>query len=138
MAGSFNFSQDTFTSSDFLNLTQLSTGDASGTVNNDAHFSAIAASQFIDFTNDRDVLAIALHAGQEYTFDIDDGDGDGDPVDVEVTIVDSGGLTVGKNDDGGVLDPGSFSKLDSLVKFTPVESGVYFVTVTHFDDDYVS
>ena len=70
MAGSFSFSSDRFGTFDVLSQTTLSTGDATGTVNNPAHFSAIADGQ-IDFPDDRDIFALAITEGQTFTFDID-------------------------------------------------------------------
>lgn len=136
MAGSFSFSSDRFGTFDVLSQTRLSTGDATGTVNNPAHFSAIAAGQDIDFADDRDIFAMAMTAGQSFTFDIDFGAAFGNSIDLEIDIVDSLGNLVASNDDGGVLDPGSSSTLDPLLTFTPTQTGVYFIVVKHFPDDY--
>jgi Ca2+-binding RTX toxin-like protein len=140
MAGSFSFSQDNFTSSELLRLTIFSTGAAPGT-NNPALPSATATG-FYDGTNDEDIFAMAMNAGTTYTFDIDDGAGDGagvnGAVDLQVTIIDAFGNQVATNDDGGVTDNGSLSGLDSLLTFNPSTSGVYFVAITQFANDYAN
>jgi len=136
MAGSFSFSSDRFGSFDVLSQTRLKTGDPTGTVNNPAHFSAIAAGQAIDFADDRDIFAMAMTAGQSFTFDIDFGANSGNSIDLEIDIVDSLGNLVASNDNGGVLDPGSSSTLDPLLTFTAPDTGVYFIVVKHFPDDY--
>lgn len=136
MAGSFSFSSNRFDTSDVLSQTRLSKGDSTGTINNPAHFSAIAAGQAIDVPDDRDIFAMAMTAGQTFTFDIDFGANFGNSIDLEIDIVDSSGNLVARNDDGGVFDPGSNSTLDPLLTFTAATTGVYFIAVKHHPDDY--
>jgi Ca2+-binding RTX toxin-like protein len=137
MAGSFSFSSDYFGTFDILSQTKLSTGGPGGQINNPAHFSAIAAGQAIDFSDDRDIFAMAMTDGQSFTFDIDFAANFGNHVDVEIDIVDSSGNLVATNDDGGVLDPGSSSPLDPLFTFTASQTGLYFVVVKHAPNDYL-
>ncbi len=111
MSGQFSFGQNLLQSTDFAPWTVFSTGDPQSIgINNPAHFSALGldGTDFGNFSNisplnDRDIVAIALHAGQTVTFDIDFGVSqlidDARNVDLEVWLVDSNGRIVGNNDD---------------------------------------
>ncbi len=136
MAGTFGFSQETLTAVDFVPWTVFSTGDASGTVNNPAEFAAIASGA-IDAQGDRDVVAIALHAGQTVSFDIDFGYAAAEgAVDTRIALVDNLGRTVAESDDSSPTDNGSESEYDPRFTFTATTTGLYYLAVSQFSDNY--
>jgi Ca2+-binding RTX toxin-like protein len=138
MSGSFSFDSDFFSGAALLDWRQMSTGDLTGLVNNAADFSMVSNLQQISPALDRDLIGIALMAGQTVTLDIDQGGGDASPVDTEISIVDATGNLVALGDDSVGTDPGSSSTFDPLLTFTAAASGIYYIAVAHYQTEYIN
>lgn len=138
MARSFDFSSSLLEAGTFLSLADLSKGSGWG-IDNANRFSAVAASQSIEAAFDVDVFAIALREGQSYRFDGDRARGDSQFIDVQLDVIDFRGNLVRTDDDGARDDRGANDDFlfDPNLNFTPDKSGIYFVAVRHFANDYV-
>ena len=154
MSGQFFFGFNQLpgrTNDDFASWTVFSTGDNTpqADINDPAHFSAVGSdgsassplATDIAFPDDRDIVTIALHAGQQVTFDIDYGVGASSSIDLAVFLVDANGRVVARNDDPPAGDPGSTEvsgiDRDPLLTFTAQTTGVYYLTVSQYTDSYI-
>lgn len=83
-----------------------------------------SVSDTLEVSGDQDWFEIALVAGQRYSFALD-GTGGSALSDPLVRLLDAGGAQIVTNDDGG---PG----LNSLLTFTAVTSGTYYISAQAF------
>jgi Ca2+-binding RTX toxin-like protein len=92
----------------------------------------------IDYENDVDVYAFDVTQNDAgfitLTFDIDGANETG--LDTQIQLFNSAGQFIQDNDDGNTLDPGSSNGRDSLMTFTPVDPGTYYIAVTSYDNDW--
>ena len=80
----------------------------------------------IDFPDDEDWLAIDLQAGQTYVIDMEGAPtGRGSLSDPLLSLLDSSGRELARNDDGG-------SGFNARLTFTPPSSGRYFINAQSF------
>lgn len=136
MAASFLFEHSFNVNSNFLSWAGATTG-AGGFqgIANTARLHYVANDAILT-TDDEVVIAVALFAGQEITVDVDFGNNAGDnSIDLEAWIIDSNGNFVSQ-DDSGALDPGSSSIFDPNFSFTATTSGLYFIALSHWVNNY--
>lgn len=85
----------------------------------------------VDDTNDIDVFAIHLEAGETITLDVDGGYNPElvSNLDSFVTLRDSAGNVVAENDNGPIDDVGTVSPFDPYLIFQAAASGTYFISI---------
>lgn len=135
MPGTFGFSNG-FTSNNFIPLTSLSKGAASG-IDNPGFYSALGGS-FLLNPNHIAVAPIAIQQGHVLRLDLDFGNSNNiDAADFEIRLIDAQGDQVAFNDTGASTDSGSPTTVDPKLQFTAPSSGLYYVVVTQKENDYI-
>lgn len=82
------------------------------------------------------IIPVAIFAGQEITIDVDFGAKPGDDsIDLRAIVINASGAAV-TQDDSGTSDLGSVSNLDPNFKFTATKTGVYFLALTDWQNNY--
>ena len=79
--------------------------------------------------SDVDFYSFAVAGPGEVALDIDNS-----TIDTIVALFDGGGSLITQNDDGGVLDPGSFTAFNSALSFVLPTAGTYFVAVSQWSN----
>lgn len=137
MATSFLFEQSFTIAGSFLSWASATTGAGSFQGINDPNLLHYVAVSSITGPDDEVVIPVSMFAGQTITVDVDFGAAGGDdPVDLEAWVIDADGNFVSQ-DDSGTLDPGSTSVLDPNFSFTATETGVYFIALSQWLNNYI-
>ena len=135
----FSFDESELEFTTFIGGADLTTGSGHG-IDLTTRFSALAPDQSIGGSFDVDVFAITMIAGVTYRFDVDGGRGDSQFIDMELDIIAGDGRLVRSEDDGFREDLGSsdFFELDPFINFTPDTTGVYYIALHHFQNNYLN
>lgn len=138
----FTFDANTMDEASLINLGSFSRGPGWG-IDSARSNTALASRQQISRgepdNRDIDVVGVTLFAGRTYTFDVDRRQGDSRPIDVEIDIIDINGRLIDSEDDGERNDIGSnvLYRLDPFTAFTPEQTGIYYIAVHHYENDYI-
>jgi len=94
-----------------------------------------ATRNFVDATEDVDMYAFDIEAGQTVIFDVDGGGTgsagvEGSLLDSILRVFDAAGNEVAINENGGAPDEVFQANGDSYLEFAPTESGTYYVGIS--------
>ena len=136
MPTSFLFEHSFNIANNFLSWGAATSGSGGFQGINDPTQLHFVSNDAISTGDDEVVIAVAMFAGQTINVDVDFGNGGGDdPIDLRGFVIDSNGAFI-TQDDSGTLDPGSVSVFDPNFSFTATTSGVYFIALSHWVNNY--
>lgn len=100
-----------------------------------------ATRNFVDATEDVDMYAFDIEAGQTVLFDIDGGGTgsagvEGSLLDSILRVFDADGNEVAINENGGAPDEVFQANGDSYLAFSPTESGTYYVGISTLGNNF--
>ena len=136
MPTSFLFEHSFNIANNFLSWGAATSGSGGFQGINDPTQLHFVSNDAISTGDDEVVIAVAMFAGQTINVDVDFGNGGGDdPIDLRGFVIDANGAFI-TQDDSGTLDPGSVSVFDPNFSFTATTSGVYFIALSHWVNNY--
>ena len=100
-----------------------------------------ATRNFVDATEDVDMYAFDIEAGQTVIFDVDGGGTgsagvEGSLLDSILRVFDAAGNEVAINENGGAPDEVFQANGDSYLEFAPTESGTYYVGISTLGNNF--